>query len=855
MDRKIEILAPAGSYEGMLAAMNAGCDAVYIGGAMFGARAYANNLDEDNLRRAIDEAHIRGKKLYLTVNTLLKEGELSEQLYQYLKPLYEEGLDAVIVQDIGAMNFIHRNFKDLEIHASTQTTLVMAEGLSLLQDLNITRMVTAREMSLEEIALLRSRTDLEIETFVHGALCYCYSGQCLMSSMIGGRSGNRGRCAQSCRMPYQVNHKTSYLLSPKDMCTVDMIPEMVEAGIDSFKIEGRMKRPEYAAETAYVYRKYTDRYLELGREGYERFQKDHDAEWKQDMMDLQDIYNRGGFSSGYFKCHNGKNMMTFGRPNHSGVFVGTVTETKKGSVEISLEETVYPQDVLEIRDGEESVYEFTVKEETKKGTKLTARIGSYVVKGKDNKAKVINHKNVNKGCKVYRMKKEQLLKSLAKRFLDVNEKVSIKSKLVARVGEPLQLTYTLQGFEATVTKQIVEPAKNQPMTEERLKEQIGKLNDTYFVLSDAVVDTCHNAFVPVGILNELRRECIKQLEEAIISSYHRTAKEQITLEMVKESKTQMNHENSGTDDVESGEKTEIVTETLKEPNLVVTVSDMEQLQVVLTSQRVSAVYLDMTTFLQDELEESIRLCKEAEKKVFLMLPHICRNETYQRLKPYILSLKENNTHEYDTGEGNVRKTLIQGYVIKNFEEYALIQEVYGAELNKLDLILNHNVYVFNEEAQEFFKQKGLEHVTAPLELTYQELTKLNWTKSDIMVYGYLPVMISAQCVLKNTANCRKSEQKSFVVTFEDRMKKTFTARTNCVDCYNTIYHSDIYSLFSQAEDILRLQPNNLRLDFTLEDAKKVKEVLQMCEAVFYERDSYRFDKENDTTGHFRRGVE
>ncbi len=201
MKRNIEILAPAGSYEGMQAAMNAGCDAVYIGGSSFGARAYANNLEEETLLKAIDEAHIRDKKIYLTVNTLLKEKERTKELYRFLEKFYLGGLDAVIVQDMGVLHFIHENFPELPIHASTQTTLTMAQGANLLKPYGVTRLVTARELSLKEIKTIRENTELEIETFVHGALCYCYSGQCLMSSMIGGRSGNRGRCAQPCRMP------------------------------------------------------------------------------------------------------------------------------------------------------------------------------------------------------------------------------------------------------------------------------------------------------------------------------------------------------------------------------------------------------------------------------------------------------------------------------------------------------------------------------------------------------------------------------------------------------------------------------------------------------------------------------
>ena len=255
---KVELLAPAGSYEALEAAFEAGADAVYLGGQKFGARAYADNLDQEQLIRAIDLAHLKGKQLYLTINTLLKNRELETELYEYLAPLYEAGLDAVIVQDPGVMDFVKTYFPGLHIHASTQMTITGVESAKLLQKAGATRVVTARELSLEEIKKIYDATHMEIESFVHGALCYCYSGQCLMSSMIGGRSGNRGRCAQPCRLPYQVyrdgkrlnNDRTGYALSPKDMCTVDILPEIIEAGVYSLIPTGLISAPPSIAPIA-----------------------------------------------------------------------------------------------------------------------------------------------------------------------------------------------------------------------------------------------------------------------------------------------------------------------------------------------------------------------------------------------------------------------------------------------------------------------------------------------------------------------------------------------------------------------------------------------------------------------------
>lgn len=305
-NKQIEILAPAGSFESLMAAVSAGADAVYIGGSKFGARAYANNLDEEKMLEAIDYVHLHGRKIYLTVNTLLKDHEI-DQLYEYLLPYYRQGLDAVIVQDVGVFDFIKANFSDLPIHVSTQMTVTNESSALFFKARGAERIVPARELSLEEVREMKAASGLEIECFVHGALCYCYSGQCLLSSMIGGRSGNRGQCAQPCRLPYKVNGgKPQDILSLKDLCTIEMIPELIEAGIDSFKIEGRMKQPEYVYTVVSMYRKYVDLYLKNGKKSY--------AVSKDDLKTLQGIYRRRGYCEGYYKQHNGKNMISLKRP-------------------------------------------------------------------------------------------------------------------------------------------------------------------------------------------------------------------------------------------------------------------------------------------------------------------------------------------------------------------------------------------------------------------------------------------------------------------------------------------------------------------------------------------------------------
>ncbi len=308
MEKRTELLAPAGTLECFYAAMSAGADAVYAGGTRFGARAYAGNFTDEELIRAIDYAHIFGRKFYLTLNTLTKESEMKD-LPGFLKPLYEAGLDGVIVQDIGIFRYLKEHFPLLPLHSSTQMALTGVYGAELLKSMGAVRIVPAREISVGEIREIHEKTGLEIEAFIHGAMCYCYSGMCLMSSMLGGRSGNRGRCAGPCRQPYGGKGSEQYPLSMKDLSSIEQLPDMIEAGVDSMKIEGRMKAPEYVAGVTSIYRKYLDLYYEKGRDGFKVDKKDEE--------ELLSLYSRSGLNPGYFDRHNGQEMITMRRGSYS----------------------------------------------------------------------------------------------------------------------------------------------------------------------------------------------------------------------------------------------------------------------------------------------------------------------------------------------------------------------------------------------------------------------------------------------------------------------------------------------------------------------------------------------------------
>lgn len=326
-NKDFELLAPAGNLEIFKGVIESGADAVYVGGSMFGARAYANNFTEEELLEAIDFAHLRGVKVYLTVNTLIKNSEFSK-LYDYLLPYYKRGLDAVIVQDIGVVKAIHEYFPSMEIHTSTQMTVTGADGVRFLSQFGVTRVVMAREVSLAEMKRIHEETGMELEAFVHGALCYSYSGQCLFSSILGGRSGNRGRCAQPCRLPYTVEgKKDEYILSPKDMCGIKALDKLHDAGVYSLKIEGRMKQLEYACGVVKYYRSYIDSMNPVTDADYDR---------------IKALGNRCGFTDRYYFDHNGSDMVTYVKPN----FVSNAEEPSPEKRKLSIEGE------LVLREGE-----------------------------------------------------------------------------------------------------------------------------------------------------------------------------------------------------------------------------------------------------------------------------------------------------------------------------------------------------------------------------------------------------------------------------------------------------------------------------------------------------------------------
>lgn len=803
MKDRVEILAPAGSMECLKAAIAAGADAVYTGGALFGARAYAHNLTEEELLEAIDYVHLHGRRLYLTVNTLIKDREMEKQMYDYLLPYYRQGLDAVIVQDIGLFRFIRKHFPDLPIHASTQMTLTGVDGAKFLEKEGAQRIVTSRELSMAEVKKIADETELEIESFVHGALCYCYSGQCLFSSFIGGRSGNRGQCAQPCRLLYRTPEakRPQYLLSLKDICTLELIPEMIESGIYSFKIEGRMKKPEYAAAVAFQYRKYADLYLKY----YEECPAEEDPAAyamkkyrvrEEDRQMLLDLYNRGGFHTGYYHTQNGREMISLNRPNHAGVPAVKVLAKKGRNVTAKALTDLYTQDIIELpmRKGREKADNYTCKDAVRKGMNVQIPVFADTPFKRD---------------EIWmRTRNSTLIDTLREEFVNGKIKERICGTFRLYPQEAATLTVKCRDAEITVTGEKAQEALSQPMSRERIEKQLRKTGNTEFEFSFLKAEIGEKVFLPMQSLNELRREALETLEKVIRENYRRSGE----VKEPEENKTELSME----EEVISGWTASVRT--------------AEQLEVILEEEAIGRIYVDCTMFPRiwekDSYVEWITKVHAAGKEIYLVMPYIFRERTRK---------------QYEAAYNRIFGAGWDGILIANYESFAFLKE-HGYTGR---IMTDYNLYEFNQESRKFWKEKGVFEFTAPVELTERELQDLRVKDGEVIVYGYLPMMISAGCIQKTTRGCLK---KSGQTTITDRYRNPFVVKNECDYCYNILYNYVPLYLGDRMEEVYQIGPGRIRLMFTTERQQEVRQIL----SAYFE--GKELPEGTYTRGHWKRGI-
>lgn len=749
--KELELLAPAGSLKTLKAVIHAGADAVYLGGSMFGARAYANNFNEEELLEAIRFGHIHGRKIILAVNTLLKEYELG-QLYDYLHPYYEAGLDAVIVQDMGVMEFIKTHFPNLPIHTSTQMTITNVEGARLLKEQGVERVVTAREMSLEEIQRIHDEVGVELESFIHGALCYCYSGQCLFSSIIGGRSGNRGRCAQPCRLSYEVlqgeksltGHHATPILSLKDMCTLPFLYELADHGVYSFKIEGRMKTPENAAGVVSIYRKYMDSYLDGSRIPVE----------KKDIRALLELGNRGGFTNGYYYHHNDSDMLSGESASH-------------------------------------------------------------------NKSEGVLQDNIRR------------------EYVDTELKEKIKGKLILNKECPAKIEVQYGKIKVSYQGDIVLVAQNRPLTEEVVTEKLTKTGNTPFVFENLEVTMDDDIFMPVNQLNQLRRGALEALEEALLKPYERTLPE-----LVETSSAETDRQTTGNAIKEKQISGQSLSQTSGQQSagssteVRVLIEDAEQLPAVLKADFVDTVYLDCMLYTRENLirmlSEDIDRVHASGKKAFYVFPFIFRQQTslfYEKIMP------------------ELKKLPLNGIMVRSLDEIAFIKE-WGNE--NWQMVSDSNLYTYSNEAAEYFYRLGMIQDTIPVELNRKEILRRENSRSEIIIYGRLPLMITAQCIHKNTLGCMHQPK---VLNLKDRYSVYFPVKNFCPECYNVIYNSLPVCLFKEDVTVKKIAPAAVRLSFTTETEEETEQILTIYGDIYKNGGILGQMPMECTNGHFKRGVE
>ncbi len=758
---KYELLAPAGDMACFQAAINAGADAVYAGAERFSARAYAGNLTSDDFISGIRKAHLHNVSVYLTLNTLINTNEY-EDAYALVRPLYESGLDGIIIQDLGLISMLRDSFPELKLHASTQMSIMNADGALLMRDRGFTRIVPARELTLPEVRHIKDITGLETECFIHGAMCYSYSGLCLMSSMIGGRSGNRGRCAGTCRLPFDVlcdnapvderrSSGDSYPLSMKDMCTLDILPQLMDAGIDSFKIEGRMKSPEYVAGVTGMYRKYMDMYLEH-REKYRISD--------EDRRHLKSLYIRSDISSGYYTGLKGRDLITLDSPGYN---------------------------------GNDEIY----------------------------------------------------VRYLHDKYVHDNDRVKAGISAYIHAGEPAVITASCGYTVVSVTGDTVEQAQKAPLSEDDVISRMKKAGDSGFEIAETDIDLGPDSFVTVSALNGLRRDVLKELNDRVIEENgydpHRKS--------VPFAAADLSVRKSGP----------------SHPVYDVLIKTNSQLDAVISAIGKGAVFGRLYI---DYRLASLLTCDEAAytgigehvSDIFLSFPDVMRNriirgngcdDSGEARKLYAGIDKAVNDCPY-----------IKGILVHNIDELGYAITRYPDKF----VVTDAHIYVHNPYTAAYLASlPNVSGYTCPYELNLKDLYgSQTEMESTMIIYGYIPMMITAGCVRKTYDRCLlknstagSDDPDGSLIMLRDRKGKLFPVVSDCRICANRIYNERPLCLY----DIVKKEINSdrqrisdrYRIDLTIEDYDASLKILNGFLLMDADSDAF-FAGLPTTSGHTKRGA-
>ena len=805
--KEIELLAPVGSFDSLKAAVQNGANAVYLGGKDFSARASANNFDREELKEAVKYAHIRDVRVFVTTNTLIKQNEL-EDFVEYAKFLYDIDVDAIIMQDIGAAMLIHELLPDFELHASTQMVAHSLEDVQYLESIGFKRVVLARELTVEEIKYICDNTNVDIEIFVHGALCVCYSGGCLMSSMIGNRSGNRGRCAQPCRQKYtmidistgeEIHNNGDYLLSTKDLNTIEEIDKIIDTGVLSLKIEGRMKKPEYVATVIKSYRDAIDE--------YETTKKVNISD--ETMEDLYTIFNRK-FTKGLILGEVGEEVMNSNVPNNQGLYVGKVVDYNKKAkrLKIKLEGTLKKGDGINLGGG-------TIGRIIK--GKDIAQIGykgetielDFIGEAKKNQLvfKTSDTDLIDRAQKTYTQDKE-----FAKSLIDAEISIKLDSYPELRLIDKNKNIVSVQGDK------LVEKALKVALSEEKIETQIKKLGNTPYEIDQLKINLDEGVSMPISLINQMRREAIELLDNARISVKGRMYKD---------------------NDIKYSPK--IYSRNADNKSKIrVKVNNIEALKSILNLDIDMIYYEDVST-----IEQAMTMANANNKKLIYSAPRIVRNREYKRLEK---SDEYCRDHVQISALGQVK------YYKENSESVKF----------DVDYYLNP----FNSETINHYKKEGAETVCISQELNLHEIketTQYTELEIETVAYGYIPMMLSEYCPMgvvarsckkdKRCANCKESKY-----VLRDFKGEEYRVSQD-IFCRSTIYNSSANCLINNLDELSEAGINIFRLDFTHETPELIEKItesfIDVIENDFVaDAKSLEVFEDMDTTlGHLYKGVE
>ncbi len=777
----IELLSPVGDFECLKAAVQNGADTVYFGSSSFSARAFASNFSDDDLKKAICYAKIRGVKTNLTLNTLLKNNELPDAI-ALAEKAYNYGIDAIIVQDLGLARYLIKNFPGLAVHTSTQLSVHNLDGVLELQKLGFSRVVLSRELSLQEIEYICKNSDVEIEVFVHGALCISYSGQCLFSSMVGGRSGNRGKCAQPCRLPYELlcstsdtdidintksisNHNNDkmksidkgYLLSPRDLCGLDYLPDLVKAGVSCLKIEGRMKTPEYVATVTRIYRKYLD--LAINSSSSYKIET-------QDKQDLLQVFNRGGFSTGHLSGSANRDLVYPDKSNNMGIFLGNVSNfnNNKGHITFTTNASLKVGDTIAIENRKHETSLYTISELMLKDKNIPqANVGDKIKIGR-------MKGDIFVGNKIYKMSDKSLTKSALDTLDKELRKTDLSCKLNVLINQPISLTvFDKNGITVFVeSNNIPEPATNSPITKERLIAQLSKTNNTPFNFKNIDIDLDDGLFIKgISCINELRRRALAEYEEKLINSFSRCLK----LQPIPAYTAENSFSTITPASKPLSQKSISLLLNLINPDF-----DYSNLK------NIDKIYIPFKYFILTGFESSLYSITN-KFDTYIYLPTIIKNNYNKLIK---------------TNLSNILKSYnINGFVVSNSGNFELLKNY-----KNYKFICNCTFNIFNNLS---IAELPCNTITLSPELNKLDLQEISYNrisnspKTELIVYGRTPLMNSNYCLLGKSNKCYTSckhlcNSTSSKFFLKDRLGFLFRVIPDNIDTVTTIYNSKITSI-------------------------------------------------------------